>query len=202
MQRLREGAQLRLEGTLASLARGLARSGITPNQVTVAGLVITLVAVPLIMLDHLRLAGAVFLLGSAVDMLDGALARAQARTSPFGAFLDSTLDRVSEGMVLAAVAWHFAALGDPRAAAAVVLALLGGMLTSYMRARAEALGLAGTGGWLARPERVILLGAGLVFHLLAPAIYLLAVLTLVSAAQRARVVHRGLSGPAQGRPEG
>ena len=119
----------------------------------------------------------------------------------FGAFLDSTLDRIEEGLVLAAVAWYFADSGDAVAAAACVVAVLGSLMVSYTRARAEALGVECKVGIATRPVRVVVLSIGLVFakgaglgdfELLAPAIYALAVLTAFTVFQRVWHVRREL----------
>ena len=121
-----------------------------------------------------------------MDTLDGRYSRMSGKGTPFGAFLDSTLDRVEEGIVLAACAAYFAARGDDLAVAAVVVTVLCSLMVSYTRARAEALGVECKVGLATRPVRVVILSAGLVFakgaslgdfELLAPAIYLMATLT-------------------------
>ena len=109
------------------------------------------------------LAGIAFILGSVCDMLDGRYSRMSGKGSPFGAFLDSTLDRVSEGIVLAAVAAYFAQQQDDLAALATVLAVVGSFSVSYTRARAEALGVECKVGIASRPVRVVILSIGLVF---------------------------------------
>ena len=118
-----------------------------------------------------------------MDTLDGRYSRMSGKGSLFGAFLDSTLDRIEEGIVLTAVAWYFADNGDPVAAAACVAAVLGSLMVSYTRARAEALGVECKVGIATRPVRVVLLSIGLVFaagelidgvDLLAPAVYVVA----------------------------
>ncbi len=120
----------------------------------------------------------------------------------FGAFLDSTLDRIEEGIVLTAVAWYFADSGDATAASACVLTVLGSLMVSYTRARAEALGVECKVGIATRPVRVVILSAGLVFakgagvldvQLLAPAIYAMAALTAFTVGQRVWHVRRQLS---------
>jgi CDP-diacylglycerol--glycerol-3-phosphate 3-phosphatidyltransferase len=122
-------------------------------------------------------------------MLDGSLARMQQKSTQFGAFLDSTLDRVSEGAVLAGVAYWFAAAPRVQAvnAALVVLALLGSILVSYTRARAESLGIECRVGLMSRPERVVLLAIGLFFNWLSYVIYIMVALTAFTVVQR--VVH-------------
>jgi CDP-diacylglycerol--glycerol-3-phosphate 3-phosphatidyltransferase len=128
-----------------------------------------------------------------MDTLDGRYSRMSGKGSLFGAFLDSTLDRIEEGIVLAAVAWYFADNGDAVAAAFCVVAVLGSLMVSYTRARAEALGVECKVGIATRPVRVVILSAGLVFakgaglgdfELLAPAVYVIAALTAITAVQR------------------
>ena len=114
---------------------------VTPNQVSLMGVVLTLVTAALIVDGRLLLAGVLYILAASLDLLDGVLARLAKLVSRFGAFLDSTADRVSEGVVFAAIAYHFASRGQPVDAALAVLALLGSVLVSYTRARAEGLGL-------------------------------------------------------------
>jgi CDP-diacylglycerol--glycerol-3-phosphate 3-phosphatidyltransferase len=137
-----------------------------------------------------------------MDMLDGRYSRMSGKGTPFGAFLDSTLDRIEEGIVLTAVAAYFASRGDELAVAAVVLVVLGSLMVSYTRARAEALGVECKVGLATRPVRVVVLSAGLVlakgagigdFELLAPAIYVMLALTAVTVLQRVWHVRQALS---------
>lgn len=186
LESLRADLHAAVDRRLHPLTRGLSALGVQPNQVTVAGAAVSLASAPLLLAERPVLAGLVWLTGSAFDLLDGALARRQGRVSAAGAFLDSTLDRVAEGALFAAIAYHFAERGRPLEAALTVLALLGSLLISYTRARAEALGAQCKVGIVTRVERVLLLGIGLCFGLLAPAIYLLVALTAASAAQRIR----------------
>jgi CDP-diacylglycerol--glycerol-3-phosphate 3-phosphatidyltransferase len=171
----------------------LVESRLTPNGISLTGLVLNLAAVVLIFEQLFFLAGLAFIVGSVMDTLDGRYSRMSGKGTLFGAFLDSTLDRVEEGLVLTAVAWYFADRGDAVAAAACVVAVLGSLMVSYTRARAEALGVECKVGIATRPVRVVLLSAGLVFakgaglgdfELLAPAIYVTAGLTAVTVAQR------------------
>ena len=128
-----------------------------------------------------------------MDTLDGRYSRMSGKGTLFGAFLDSTLDRIEEGVVLAAVAWQFADRGENVAAAMCVLVVLGSLMVSYTRARAEALGVECKVGIATRPVRVVLLSAGLVlggeevisgFDLLPIAIYVMAALTAITTLQR------------------
>ena len=160
---------------------------VTPNQVSLTGIALNLVTAWLIVDGQLLLAGLMYLLAGGLDLLDGILARLAKMATRFGAFLDSTADRISEGIVFAAIAYHFAHYGQPLEAAVAVLALLGSLLVSYTRARAEGLGLECKVGIVTRAERVVLVAFGLMFGLLAEAIYLLAALTALSTTQR--IVH-------------
>ncbi len=171
----------------------LIESRLTPNAISLTGFALNIAAAALIVERLFFLAGVAFIVGSVMDTLDGRYSRMSGKGTPFGAFLDSTLDRLEEGIVLTAVAAYFAARHDQAAVAAVVGAVLGSLMVSYTRARAEALGLACKVGLATRPVRVVILSAGLVFakgaslghfELLAPAVYVLAGLTLVTMLQR------------------
>ncbi|MBH63547.1 MAG: CDP-alcohol phosphatidyltransferase [Alphaproteobacteria bacterium] len=193
MPSLRDRAGQRLEALLGPIVLALTRFEISPNQVTIAGLFVNLAAAWLVIRGDLFLAGAVYLLGSGFDLLDGMLARASNRVTAAGAYLDSTLDRVSEGVVFAAIAYAFASQGQAGDAGMVLLALLGSLLVGYTRARAEAMGIACKVGIATRPERIVLLAFGLITGWLAFAIYVLVVLTGITVAQRIHVTLRGLA---------
>lgn len=194
--KLLEAARARIEPLvrwpLGPLVRVLAALGIRPNQVTVGALVLSGVGALLVARGWFLAAAALVLAGGLLDLLDGMLARHSGLASPFGAFLDSTLDRVSEGMVFAAIAYHFALRGQGLVVACVVLALLGSLLVSYARARAEALGIECTMGAATRAERVLLVVIGLAFDVLAPIIAALAVLSAMTVIQRMVHVHQAL----------
>lgn len=180
---------------IASVMSRVTRIPVTGNQITVAGFALNCVAAVLIYREAWIAGGLVFLIGSILDIFDGAVARARGEAGPRGAIIDSVLDRTSEAIVLGAIALVFAHNGDEVALAAVVVALTGSFLTSYLRARAEALGLDGTHGVMARAERVVLIAAALLFAPLGAlpwGIILLAVLTALTVAQRARHVLRQL----------
>src|SRR5829696_624298 len=185
-------------------------SRLTPNAISIMGLLGNLIAAILVTQELFFLAGIAFILGSVMDTLDGRYSRMSGKGTLFGAFLDSTLDRIEEGIVLAAVAGYFAATGDDFAAAMCVVAVLGSLMVSYTRARAEALGVECKVGLATRPVRVVILSAGLVFakgaglgdfELLAPAIYAIAALTIVTVIQRVWHVRNQLSSEPEGPPE-
>ena len=180
----------------------LIESRLTPNAISLTGFVLNLAAAALVVDRMFFLGGVAFIVGSVMDTLDGRYSRMSGKGTPFGAFLDSTLDRLEEGIVLTAVAAYFATRHDQTAVAAVVVAVLASLMVSYTRARAEALGVACKVGLATRPVRVVILAAGLVFargaslghfELLAPAVYVLAVLSAVTVVQRIVYVRRQLN---------
>ncbi len=171
------------------------RIPVTANQVTVAGFILNAIAAVLVYREAWIAAGVLFLIGSILDIFDGAIARARGEAGPRGAMIDSVLDRISEAVILAAIALVFARNGDQIALIAVIVALTGSLMTSYLRARAEALGLDGKHGVMARAERVVLIAAALLFAPLGAlpwGIILLAILTSITVAQRARHILRQL----------
>jgi CDP-diacylglycerol---glycerol-3-phosphate 3-phosphatidyltransferase len=175
------------------MRNALIESRLTPNAISLTGFLLNLAAAALVVERLFFLAGVAFIVGSVMDTLDGRYSRMSGKGTPFGAFLDSTLDRLEEGIVLAAVAAYFASRHEQVAVAAVVAAVLGSLMVSYTRARAEALGVECKVGLATRPVRVVILSAGLVFakgaslghfELLAPAVYVLAGLTVLTTIQR------------------
>jgi phosphatidylinositol phosphate synthase len=152
---------------------GLAQTRLTPTALTVSGVLLCIagsVVVHFQYSDHLLyywLGAAVFVVGSVLDILDGALARAGGKATPFGAFIDSATDRIGEAFMLGSIGLVFAREGNETALAFVFAAVAASFLVSYTRARAEALGLRGDIGIGSRAERVIVITAGLVIDLLA-----------------------------------
>jgi CDP-diacylglycerol---glycerol-3-phosphate 3-phosphatidyltransferase len=176
-----------------ALMSALGRIPVTPNQITVVGVGLTFVAAVLAALGHLRWAGVVLIFAGTFDILDGALARSSGRSYPYGAFLDSTLDRYSEGAIYIGLAAYFASAGGPLQrwlVLATVAALAGSFLVSYVRARAQSLGFTCESGLFARPERVVATVVGLIFGgvVLYVVVFLLAILTNLTALQRIREV--------------
>jgi CDP-diacylglycerol--glycerol-3-phosphate 3-phosphatidyltransferase len=165
----------------------LIESRLTPNAISLTGFILCVVAAVLVWQDDYLLGGIAFAVGSICDTLDGRYARASGKGTPFGAFLDSTLDRVEEGVVLTAVAANFAEIRDEAAVAGVVVAVLASLMVSYTRARAEALGVECKVGIASRAVRVVILSAGLIFaaqDILEPAVYVLAGLSVITVGQR------------------
>ena len=192
MEQLRRVVQGWLEIALAPVARGLFCLGASPNQVSVGGFAINVGTAGLVATDHLVTAGVLYLFAGTLDMLDGILARLIGTPTRFGAFLDSTMDRVSEGVVFAAIGYRFALEGASINSAVVVLALLGSFLVSYTRSKAEGLGAECKVGIATRAERVVLLAIGLVAGLLTQVIYLIAFLTAITVVQRVLLVRQEL----------
>ena len=181
----------------ANSITGLGRTRVTPNALTAAGVALCAAAAVLVYLEYrdelafFWLGAALFVAGSLLDILDGALARQSGKGTPFGAFIDSTTDRVSEAFMLGAIALVFMRDANEIALAFTIAAIVGSFLVSYTRARAEALGLKGDVGIGSRAERVVVITAGLV---LAPwgalqwAIYVLTATAWVTVLQRVLAV--------------
>jgi CDP-diacylglycerol--glycerol-3-phosphate 3-phosphatidyltransferase len=175
------------------VGRVLGATGISPNGLTIIGLVLNVGVAGMLAAGWMIAGGVALLIASAFDMLDGAVARATGRVTRFGAFFDSVVDRYSEAVVLIGLMYVFSQSGDTILVIGTSAALVGSLLVSYARARAEGIGLDCEVGILQRPERVILLAVGLMAadFLLAPVIWLLALVTNITVIQR--VLHvRGL----------
>jgi CDP-diacylglycerol--glycerol-3-phosphate 3-phosphatidyltransferase len=201
LRRVKEGYTTGARQLASRWIVGLARTRVTPNALTVAGVTLCAAAAVLVFFENRGellfywLGAAVFVLGSVFDILDGALARAGGKATPFGAFVDSTLDRVGEGLMLGSIGLVFSRHGNEVALAFAMAAIAGSFLVSYARARAEALGFRGDVGIGSRPERVVVITAGLVFApwgVLPWAIYLLAAAAWVTVLQRILHVRRQL----------
>ena len=199
LQRVKQGYTTGARTLASRSIVGLARTRVTPNALTTAGVSLCLAAAVLVYFeDHNKflfywLGAFVFVVGSILDILDGALARAGGKTTPFGSFLDSTTDRVGEGAMLGAIALIFARHGNEVALAAAIAAVAGSFLVSYTRAKAEALGLRGDVGFGSRAERVVAITAGLVlapWGLLPWAIYLLTATAWLTVLQRILYVRK------------
>ncbi len=192
-----------------AMREALIESRLTPNAISLTGFALCLVAAGLVFNEMLVLGGVAYIVGSIFDTLDGRYSRMSDKGSPFGAFLDSTLDRVEEGVVLAAIAYSFAEQGKAAEAAICAIAILASVMVSYTRARAEALGVECKVGIGSRATRVVILSVGLLFanglglgdfSLLAPAVILLAAIGIITTLQRIFHVRGKLrnSGPQPG----
>ena len=193
LRRVKQGYTAGARSLASRSVVGLARTRVTPNALTVSGVSLCLAAAVLVPFESRNallfywLGAGLFVVGSVLDILDGALARAGGKSTPFGAFLDSTTDRVGEGAMLAAIALVFARKGNDTAVVLTVAAVAGSFLVPYTRARAEALGLRGDVGLGSRAERVVVITAGLVlapWGVLQWAIALLAATAWVTVVQR------------------
>jgi CDP-diacylglycerol--glycerol-3-phosphate 3-phosphatidyltransferase len=177
-------------------ARFLGRLGLTPNALTVIGSLLTASVGIMVAQGWFLAAGLCLWLFSATDTLDGALARATNRVSVFGAFLDSVCDRYAEAAVFFGLVWWYQTSANALGVALAYLALVGSLMVSYARARAEGVGLqAADIGWFQRPERIIALGLGLMLAAFVPVallvvLGLLAVLTTLTVLQRVLHVAR------------
>jgi len=175
---------------LDPLADGLVRLGLTANAVTIAGCIGTiLVSVFLVAQGRFFWGGVLFALSSAVDALDGTLARRSSGPTAFGSFLDSVLDRVSESALLLALAWWYLGQDQPVYVLLAYLTLVGSFLVSYTRAKAESLGVECKVGLFTRVERCIVLVLGMVLHLTAPMLWILAIGASATALHRVMHVH-------------
>ncbi len=202
LQRVKQGYTTGARTLASRSIVGLARTRITPNALTTAGVSLCLAAAVIVYFEDSNkflfywLAAFVFVVGSILDILDGALARAGGKTTPFGSFLDSTTDRVGEGAMLGAIALIFARHGNEVALGATIAAIAGSFLVSYTRAKAEALGLRGDVGLGSRAERVVAITAGLVlapWGVLQWAIYLLTATAWLTVLQRILFVRKQLA---------
>ena len=198
---IKHGYTTSARGLASRSVTGLTRTRITPNALTATGVTLCAAASVLVLFEgrdkllFYWLAAVVFVLGSLLDILDGALARAGGKTTPFGAFIDSTTDRVSEGFMLTAIAWVLATTHHPVFVAVAVAAVAGSFLVSYTRARAEALGLRGDVGIGSRAERVVVITGGLVlapWGVLPWSLVLLACTAWITVGQRVLHVRKQL----------
>lgn len=168
------------------VTRFLVRHRIQPNLLTTVGFIISVLGALLIYRGELRIGGLIVLLGGTFDVFDGRVARATGRSSRFGSFYDSTMDRFSEIIIYLALLTYYVAHGDPWNTRIILVAMGGALMVSYTRARAEALDFECLVGFLQRPERVVFLGFGAVIgkSALTVALYLVAILSVFTAIQR------------------
>lgn len=167
------------------LGDGLRRTGLTPDHLTWLGLLVAVAAAVAIAVGELHLGLALVILAALPDLLDGALAKASNTSSQRGAFFDSTIDRATDALLFGGVAWHFASTESPHLALLPFAVMALSSIISYMRAKAESLGLDAKGGLMERAERIIALCVGLLVPpLLIPILWLMLGLTAVTAVQR------------------
>jgi len=179
--------------TLAPAVRVFVVLGITPNMITVAGLLGSIGAAVAIANGQLILGGILVLVFGGLDLFDGAVARATGKDTSFGALFDSVLDRLSEAVVLGGILVYEIDQGNDEETILAFAAIVGSILVSYVRARAEGLDVSMTSGLFTRPERVVVTGAALILGLLRPALWLLTVITLLTVAQRVNTARKLLA---------
>ena len=191
-ERLRNWA----EGIRAPIGRLLGRLGVSPNALTVSGYLLNLVVMYVLATGRLQLGGVLVALAGLFDGLDGAVARATGRASAFGAFFDSVTDRFSEGTVFFGLFLWYLHTGAQLELALIYVALLGSIMVSYTRARAEGLGIECKIGLLTRFERVALLAIGLIAQQVRLVLWAIAILANLTAVQRMYHVWRATSAQA------
>jgi len=184
-------------GMLARTAGLISRTGVTPNAITVAGFIGMAAAGLLCARGSFAAAGLLVAASSVFDALDGALARTTGATTPFGAFLDSFLDRYAEAAVYAGLLVHYAGASTPWGVEAAFAAAIGSLMVSYARARAEGIGVDCRAGLFARAERIVVLIIGLLTGLVLPALVILAIATNATAIERLILVRRPTLPPPQ-----
>lgn len=187
---LTERARSASRGIVEPIAAALARLGVTANALTVAGALLHVLIAWLVARGDLLLAGLVLIPAGTCDALDGTVARVTGTTSPFGAFLDSTLDRVSESLVFLGLLAYAQGMGDRATGLAVLVALAGSLMVSYTRARGASIGCDTRAGAFDRFVRTVLLAAGLLTALVRPMLWLLAAGAWLTVAQRVLDVRR------------
>jgi len=168
------------DGPLKSIAR---RIPCSPNSLTITGFLITVLAA-FVIPYNIRFGGLLILVGGFFDMLDGVVARTTGRTSRFGAFLDSVLDRYSDAFIFLSIAWYMAEQGSHSGSFLSIGSMAGAFLVSYARARAEGLGQSCKTGLMERPDRLILLVFGALTGWLLPVLWIMLVLTHITVIQR------------------
>jgi len=172
------------------VARALLRAHVRPNHLTMLGLGVSIVAAGAFAQGRLRVGAVLLALAGLFDFFDGSLARLANSVSAFGAFLDSVADRYSDLVVLLGVVLYYHRAADTTGVFLTMVALVGTIMTSYTKARAQSIGVACEIGLMERPERLIVLIAGATFNLLTPAMIALAVLTNLTALQRILYMRR------------
>lgn len=186
---------------LAPIGTSLRRAGVTADAITVAGIVMAGAAAVAIGAGHLHLGLLLLILTGVPDALDGAVAKASGTSSTRGAFFDSVSDRFTDALLFGGVAWYLASTEPGRIMMLPVALMALAMMVSYQRAKAESLGFSAKGGIMERAERFIFLGFGLLFNdLLIGVLWVMLVLTAVTAIQRFIKVWRQASGKAPIRP--
>jgi CDP-diacylglycerol--glycerol-3-phosphate 3-phosphatidyltransferase len=180
-----------IAGPLTQIAGWLEGTGISPNALTLIGFLLTVVVAVVLATGNLLWGGLLLIVAALFDTLDGALARHAGKTTVFGAFFDSVMDRFSESVTLLALIWYYSAQPDAQLYVSLLaFTLVGSLMVSYTRARAEAVGIECKEGFFQRTERIVVLILGLVTGWMLPVLVVLAVFTNITAAQRIYDVYR------------
>ena len=180
-------------GIVVPITRAISWSGVTPNFVTIAGFILTAADAAVLAMGYVQMAGLILILAAVLDAIDGSLARLQNRVTRFGAFLDSTIDRFSEAVLLLGALIYYLNQGQARTEIILLfVALFGSLLVSYTKARGEAIGVPVKGGLLSRFERIVILIIAMLLNELTVALWILAVLTNVTAIQRIWLVWQSI----------
>lgn len=167
------------------IGQGLRRTGLTPDHLTVMGLLVGVGAAVAIGAGQLRLGLVLVVLAALPDLLDGALAKASGAASQRGAFFDSTVDRITDAVLLGGIAWYFASTASPHLVLLPFAVSAVAQVISYQRAKAESLGLDAKGGLMERAERIIAICLGLLVEpLLVPILWVMLALSSITAIQR------------------
>jgi CDP-diacylglycerol--glycerol-3-phosphate 3-phosphatidyltransferase len=185
-------------GVLEPVARVVGRTGISPNAVTLIGTLLNLGVACVLARGHLRIGGILVPLVSLFDALDGTLARLTGKRSRFGAFLDSTMDRFSEAILYLGLLFYYTRFGARQEILLIYATIVGSLMVSYARARAEGLGLDCKVGLLTRLERIVILTVALILNQMTIALWVLAILTNFTALQRMYHVWRATHGEDEG----
>lgn len=187
------------------VVRVLSPMGVTPNQLTIAGFLITCIGAIFVIRESLFIAGCILLFGAGLDMLDGIMARATGSASARGALLDSVMDRISEAVIFLCILTHYLMADEystdlvKAKILATFIALISSVLVSYLRAKGESLGVNASIGWITRPERMLLIVLGLMItlwyeHSLFISILVIATGSMVVSAQRFRAIWHATRG--------
>jgi CDP-diacylglycerol---glycerol-3-phosphate 3-phosphatidyltransferase len=179
-------------GLTTRLGTWLYNKGVHPDAITAFGLVIVAIASVVIAQGHFVAGGLILLMGTPLDAIDGAVARAMQRKDRFGALFDSTLDRYADGFIFMGLAYYYSGQGNQNVMLLSILALLGSLLVSYVRARAEGLNLDCKVGLLTRMERVFIILVMLIVGLVVPGLWILVIGTHMTVIQRVWHVYRAI----------
>ena len=191
LTKIRDNMECRITNPFIGI---LSRIGITPNALTLIGLAVSIVAAYVVATGHFFIGGLVVLFAGLFDLLDGALANFNKQATIFGAILDSTVDRISEAAIFCGLLFYFMSTGSNLEIILIFVVVVGSFLVSYVRARAEGLGLKCQVGWFTRAERIVVLTIGLLLNQVLVILWILAVLVYVTVFQRLHYLRKTQKG--------